>query len=58
MDEEMEMTERLERLRCRRDDCGTGLSYRVTRGSCTLRCIQCGGEWEQEDLSSSEEEGA
>ena len=54
MADEMDMTERLESMRCRRPECGTGLSYRIGSSAGLLRCIQCGGEWEQEDFSSSD----
>ena len=59
--EEAELSERLDAMRCRCDDCGSGLGYELRRDSwaaaCAgehedepagrqLRCVHCGGEWE------------
>lgn len=56
MMDEMELTERLEEMRCRLPGCSTGLSYPfLTRaGNASLRCVQCGGEWNHEELSDSD----
>ena len=51
---EMEATERLDAMRCRRPDCGSGLGYRVALSGSEddvlyRRCIHCGGDWEDSD---------
>jgi hypothetical protein len=58
--EEADMSEQLDRRRCVRDGCGSGLSYPIVprstappgdaavRGEACLRCVHCGGLWVDE----------
>ena len=45
--EEAAMADGLDAMRCRSDNCGTGLGYPVAPGC--RKCIQCGEMWEHDD---------
>ncbi len=57
LDLEARLTGRLERVRCRSNSCGSGLSYVVYAGSDPRRrCVHCGGVWEEDEEEEEEED--
>ena len=39
---------KVDAMRCRCDECGSGLGYPIDEDGYMRRCVHCGGEWEED----------
>ena len=45
---EAELADEVDAMRCRCDECGSGLGYPIDEDGYMRRCVHCGGEWEED----------